>query len=600
MDSTHSSGKMNMNSTKVNEKHSLQWSMVRMLILGWLFPLCLFTVLMSFYVTTKVDHQIERSIMDSADKAVELVKLQFSESEKASKDASYQGVICDAYEDYKESDYERLFKERVMTFLKLQYQFDSTCSSAILLFPEDMDDIFYALNNSKNGTYKNIEYFEKNVRKDLLDIMRKADTRTVMFSRDNRIYMARNLVNSKFHPYAVLTLELEADSLFEAFADIWGQKNITVYEDGNVFLTCKNETAIPVSDETDKKLDQNHIVYEKGDGRFSHVYVRTKMYQSTFDFAIAVSNAEVYAEKGSITYIFIILLIFMIPLVYMIFMFFHNRVNRPVQEMVNAFDLLRNGQFGIQIEEESNSEEFQYLKNSFNHMSTQLKNQFEKIYKEEIALRDARIMALQSQINPHFLNNTLETINWEARLNENFKVSQMIEALSVMLEASMNRRSQPYNTLVEEMEYVDAYLYIIKQRFGDKVSYEKEIDESLLNVKIPKLIVQPIVENAVEHGMDPSRQGHICIRVYRKSGDVLCIEVEDNGTLSEEDRKKIHRLLTEELDPLNEKHVSLGIRNVARRLTMMYGDGFGLTIDNNEENHTVSTILVKIEEDIKQ
>ena len=97
------------------------------------------------------------------------------------------------------------------------------------------------------------------------------------------------------------------------------------------------------------------------------------------------------------------------------------------------------------------SKEFAYLGNSFNAMSDKLKNQFERIYKEELALRDAKIMALQSQINPHFLNNTLEIINWEARLADDVKVCQMLEALSTMLNAAMDRKHRPLIHLSEEM-----------------------------------------------------------------------------------------------------------------------------------------------------
>lgn len=142
----------------------------------------------------------------------------------------------------------------------------------------------------------------------------------------------------------------------------------------------------------------------------------------------------------------------------------------PLHDLIVAADAVRDGNLGIQIENVEDNREFYHVKDSFNHMSLQLKNQFDKIYLEEIALRDAKIMALQSQINPHFLNNTLEIINWEARLNGNYKVSGMIEALSTMLGATMNRREQQFHSIAEEMAYADAYLYIIAQRLAPNSS----------------------------------------------------------------------------------------------------------------------------------
>ncbi len=204
-------------------------------------------------------------------------------------------------------------------------------------------------------------------------------------------------------------------------------------------------------------------------------------------------------------------------------------------------------------------------------------------------------MALQSQINPHFLNNTLEIINWEARLNGNYKVSGMIEALSTMLGETMNRREAQFHSVAEEMAYADAYLYIISQRFGAKFRCEEKIDERLLNVQVPRLIIQPIVENAVEHGMDITEQGRLEVRLFTREDRYLCIEVEDNGHLTEEDRKRIDRILSQDIELAKEKRVSLGIRNVDQRLKMIYGADCGLFIESNEEDHTVSTILLKTE-----
>ena len=584
----------------VKERKSLRSGMVRMLLFGWFFPLLILIFMMSFLVTSKINDQIEHAIITSTDKAAEILKIQLEASETASKNASYLSVIRNAYDTYRMDEDRRDFQEKVLTFLNQQYRFDSNCRAVVLVFAEYLEENFFTFNNSKNGTYKDIEFFKNHVQDELLEHMEELDTNTELLTSEGRIYMVRNLVDSKFRPYAVLAMELDKESIMRGLFSIWGYEDVTIYLDGELFLDASKDETVVYDEAVREKLTTENLFFEKAQGKNSYVYKRIKMYNGEFDIAVRLNNSVLYAEMQVIRYVFVTLILFMIPLIYLIFMFFHRRVTKPVQEMVQAFNVVKSGEYGVQIEEGEDSEEFFYMKESFNHMSVQLKNQFEKIYKEEIALRDARIMALQSQINPHFLNNTLEIINWEARLNENYKVSQMIEALSTMLEASMNRRAQPFNTVAEEMVYVDAYLYIISQRFGEKFHCEKEIDESLLNCKIPRLIVQPIVENAVEHGMDIARKGEVILRLYKKEADVLCIEIEDNGNLSDKDEERIHRLLSEELDPLNEKHVSLGIRNVDRRLKMLYGDGFGLFITNNKNNHTVSTILVKINERTEQ
>lgn len=586
---------------KICRRKSLLWSMLFLLLFGWFLPLLVTNGIMSIMATRKVHTQIDRSVTTSMEKAAEIMELQLAESETASKNASYLNVIREAYLTYQDDGNRRDFQTTVFTFLEQQYMFHKNCQAVNLVFREYPDDIYYTYNNSTGGTYRDITYFKTYVAKDLLEEMDDLDTRTELRSYDGRLYMIRNLVDSKFHPFAILAIELNEESLMESLKSVWGYENAVVYLDGTYALSMEGGDSLHYGEEQQNRLAENDSFIEHASGRQNpYVYKRLKLYHSTLDCVVELDRSAIYAEIKTIRYVYGILAVFALPLVFIIYNFLNKRVNRPVQDLIKVFDVVRAGEYGTQIENMANSEEFYHMEESFNYMSSQLKQQFDKIYMEEIALRDAKIMALQSQINPHFLNNTLEIINWEARLNGNMRVSQMIEALSTMLEATMNRKADPYNTVAEEMEYVDAYLYIITQRYGEKFTCRKEIDESLLNYKIPRLIVQPIAENAIEHGMSITREGELVIRLYRKREDLLCIEIENNRPLSEEDQAKIHKLLKEEPNPQKEHRVSLGIRNVDQRLRMMYGPECGLFISNNKNNHTVSTILVKIDEGRQQ
>lgn len=586
---------------KICRRKSLLWSMLFLLLFGWFLPLLVTNGIMSIMATRKVHTQIDRSVTTSMEKAAEIMELQLAESETASKNASYLNVIREAYLTYQDGGNRRDFQTTVFTFLEQQYMFHKNCQAVNLVFREYPDDIYYTYNNSTGGTYRDITYFKTYVAKDLLEEMDDLDTRTELRSYDGRLYMIRNLVDSKFHPFAILAIELNEESLMESLKSVWGYENAVVYLDGTYALSMEGGDSLHYGEEQQNRLAENDSFIEHASGRQNpYVYKRLKLYHSTLDCGVELDRSAIYAEIKTIRYVYGILAVFALPLVFIIYNFLNKRVNRPVQDLIKVFDVVRAGEYGTQIENMANSEEFYHMEESFNYMSSQLKQQFDKIYMEEIALRDAKIMALQSQINPHFLNNTLEIINWEARLNGNMRVSQMIEALSTMLEATMNRKADPYNTVAEEMEYVDAYLYIITQRYGEKFTCRKEIDESLLNYKIPRLIVQPIAENAIEHGMSITREGELVIRLYRKREDLLCIEIENNRPLSEEDQAKIHKLLKEGPNPQKEHRVSLGIRNVDQRLRMMYGPECGLFISNNKNNHTVSTILVKIDEGRQQ
>ncbi len=579
-------------------KKSLRWSMVRRLMFGWFLPLLIMICVVIVLMTKNVLRQVEQTIQSSVDKTVEIMQIQLKDCETASKNASYMAMISKYYRQYFGQKDRTEFEKSVEEFLRQQYAYDDNCKTAELVVLNEPGSCYYALNESNGGSYQDIRFFNTKAKEKILEVAETLDTGTTLVGIDGRIYMVRNLVTSKFVPYAVLALELDQDSLMKSYAGIWGYADAALYWNGELLVQGLQEHEDHPEHNYDymqSALGERDALYEYKGGGYSHAYRRIKMYGGTMVLLVSLDNSVTYAEMKVMWYFFLILFLFMIPLVVQMMRFFHNKVTVPLGELMAAADMVKDGNLGVQVVNEEDNEEFYHMKESFNHMSKQLKNQFDKIYLEEVALRDAKIMALQSQINPHFLNNTLEIINWEARLNGNYKVSGMIEALSTMLGETMNRREAQFHSVAEEMAYADAYLYIISQRFGAKFQCEERIDERLLNVQVPRLIIQPIVENAVEHGIDITEQGRLAVRLFTREDGYLCIEVEDNGHLTEEDRKRIDRILSQDIELEKEKRVSLGIRNVDQRLKMIYGSDCGLFIESNENDHTVSTILLKME-----
>ena len=390
---------------------------------------------------------------------------------------------------------------------------------------------------------------------------------------------------------AVLEMRLDYEKVLEPFMSQLTDNTGGMIQDDNgniVYAECS----------MDKKYRPKDIESLKGISE-NYYLVRRTMKDTGWNFYIyrpkAVSENAIHKLLLKNIPIILISVLLLSFLGYV----FSLRMVSQLELLTENMNLINMGLRKVTVQSKS-KDEVGVLIQSFRRMMDQMNHLISEVYESKIQLQNSEMRALQAQINPHFLNNTLEIINWEARLNGNMRVSQMIEALSTMLEATMNRKADPYNTVAEEMEYVDAYLYIITQRYGEKFTCRKEIDESLLNYKIPRLIVQPIAENAIEHGMSITREGELVIRLYRKREDLLCIEIENNRPLSEEDQAKIHKLLKEEPNPQKEHRVSLGIRNVDQRLRMMYGPECGLFISNNKNNHTVSTILVKIDEGRQQ
>ncbi|MCR5268243.1 MAG: histidine kinase [Lachnospiraceae bacterium] len=527
--------------------------MAKIILLGWFLPLVLLTGAILLLLSGSMNRSGRNTAVNSAQRAVEILGMRLNDVELASKNASYLPVISESYRAFLSDHDRKELNESVTTFLKQQYRYHTMIKDAVLIFTAYPDELYYTYNNSKGGTYKDIQTFQQDTLQKVLEQSEELDTDTRLFGDGSRIYMIRNLVDSKFKPYAMLILELDREALSESLKSVWGYADGALYMQDHAATDTGAYTALlPAAGKitqvvSDKEIDfdaagNGKVAYTKIAGR-SYVTGGLNQYGKIFA-VVELDNNVIMAERKTYLYFGVILLILLIPLLVII-------------------------------------------------------RQYEHIYREEISLRDARIMALQSQINPHFLNNTLEIINWEARLSENYKISGMIEALSTMLSATMNRKSESAHTLREELNYVDAYLYIIERRFGDQLKVVKEIDEALLNVSVPRLIIQPIVENAVDHGVDAFKKNTVVIRI-RREDDFMLIEIENTGHLSAEDETRIHNILYG-VDDTGMRHISLGIRNVNSRLKLIYGDDCGLTIKNHEkEDTTISTIKITISDKKEQ
>ena len=563
-----------------------------MLTMCWFIPLIVLSFAMLFFVYGKMSRQLQNTIVTSADQAIDMCQIRLNEAMAASKDSSYLPEIKDSYAAYlADGDVKELNRD-VNLFLQQHYRYNSDFRMTVLYFLDNPDNLFYTY-QSPQETYAIVRYFQKNVQEQMIAMSEELDTDIAFVSDGNRSYMVRNIVNGKFEPIAMIVMELDAEHMFGSLKSIWGYRSGQVYIDDSSMLEGESEN--PMGDSTVRMM-KNAKYFPKGDR--SCVYKRLEAGRHRIDYMVMLDPEALTEEILLVRSIIGLLFLFMIPLVIIVFVFFNRHVNRPVAALRKGCKEMGKEHYSYRIEEQEQDEEFYELHAAFNGMADKLQYQFEKIYLEELALKDANIMALQSQINPHFLNNTLEIINWEARMNGNLKVSSMIEALSTMLEATMNRAKVQLILLSEELSYVDAYLYIISQRFGDNFECKKQIDENLLSVKVPRLIIQPIIENAVEHGMNFHEKGRVELNVYRDQNR-LCIEVMDNGVLTGKDKDKIRQLLSDQ-NVQDQPSLSIGIRNVNKRLKIMYGEEYGLTILSNAQGYTVSTITVKIEQEGNQ
>ena len=204
------------------------------------------------------------------------------------------------------------------------------------------------------------------------------------------------------------------------------------------------------------------------------------------------------------------------------------------------------------------------LEDRFDKMIVEIDQLIEKNNIETKKLKDAEMKALQAQINPHFIYNTLDALHWHAKLEKNNYLADMICKLADFFRISLHN-GENIITVREELKHVECYIAIEKMRFPELFSVEFDISDQIMEYKMPKLVLQPLVENSIKHGFESIQSGGCIIIRGRKENDMVLLEVEDNGCGIKE-------------SPImnGNKNSGYGVRNVHKRIVSLFGEDYGL------------------------
>lgn len=581
---------------RIKRNVSVKSRIIGLMVLCWLVPLFLMIGVNVYYISSshfenKISKQIEQLKFNDQISAERLEKVV-----DASRQSSYDGTLVELYKGYKEGTIpDRKLISSSMYYLGNQYGRDSTMKAAILWFRENPEALSCSTYNAgEGGTYQQVQEYWNEDHEAIAALSDTLDTKTRFYSNNNHLYLVRNLLNESYEEVATLVILLNKSYCFENYSAFPSETAVTLQiEDCTLQLTGKTVT----SEETGQDnmggssgytWDNNMLRIYHSMQNGEHQLVSRVRFEDSSSFAL------LYGYKA----VLVGMMLCLIPLLIILLGVFDRHVTSPIQTMMKGAAEIEKGNLGYQLGSEPKSTEFRYLAESFNQMSERLKYQFDHIYEEELALRDARIMALQAHINPHFMNNTLEIINWEARLSGNQKVSQMIEALATLMDAGIDRKKRPEVLLSEEMIYVNAYLYIISERLGKRLTVKKELPQELLQYKVPRLILQPVIENAIEHGVVKKGQGTVLITGYL-AGEFLYLEISNEAELTIQDEEKIKRLLDFEYDTSKEASGNLGIANVNQRLRILYGEPCGLKMEKTGDGHVIARLTILVEQESK-
>ena len=324
--------------------------------------------------------------------------------------------------------------------------------------------------------------------------------------------------------------------------------------------------------------------------RQGYTIVVSDVEENGWKIVSCVRTARLTASYNQVTLASILVISLLFLLFYLFSRYFLGQIITPLHTVVEGMKEMEEGNLTVHVEPAGQSE-IRTMIHSFNRMVRELKASIEENEQVQQKKHQAEVRALQSQINPHFLVNTLNSIRFMAQVSKFDGIRKMAEALIKILSCSF-RGSISFYTVREELDVLDSYLYLMKIRYSDGFEVVYDIDETCLDCKVPRLILQPIVENSIVHGLAEKEDdiGHLTVRL-KASGDSLIFTVEDDGRgMTEEE---IRQLLTHR-ERAEGDNTSIGVENVLSRLKLNFGSRYGIRMESQPGQYTKTILTIPL------
>lgn len=325
--------------------------------------------------------------------------------------------------------------------------------------------------------------------------------------------------------------------------------------------------SIPLISSLDIKGNNGDVEYE------NHTYIYN-MSKNSFGLSscmvVPYSRLFVMAVEdfGTIIIIFISLIIGII----LVILYISNKLVSPLSTIVLKMKQVGKGDFRTKLDTYEILE-LDEISVSFNEMTDKISHLIKEVYEAGLLIKEARIKYLQAQINPHFMFNVLSMIAIRLKLNKDEELYKMVQAFAGLMRGKLFRKDEIEIRINEEIEIAEFYLYLSKERFKNKVSYEINWeDEKLKTLFIPKLCIEPVVENAMIHGIEPKDdRGYINVKIEQQNNEVLLITVADNGVGFDKDKV---------ISGEKEGSPKVGLMNINRLINNLYGSEYGIEVES--------------------
>jgi two-component system, sensor histidine kinase YesM len=383
-----------------------------------------------------------------------------------------------------------------------------------------------------------------------------------------------NDINNITKKIGIMKINVDANAFYNIYKD-------KIIVNGDEFFLLDNDGTIISATNIDKMgqafdyriFGMNNLNSNQGYFQISSqgtVFLVTyyKIQSTGWKIVNIVPLKQLLKENTENKYEMILAMILSFAVCVLIAILFSSRMLVRLKRLCNLMGKLENEDFNVYAEPKGN-DEITVLYRSFNKMSVNLKDLINKVYTVQIKQREAELKSLQAQINPHFLFNTLDNIYWMGRMENAFETSRMVEALSKLFRLSLNSGKES-TTVKTEIEHIKNYVLIQQIRFKDEIKFSLSIDNEVMDCSTLKLVLQPLIENSITHGIKNMVKDGIINVIVKIEGRNLIFIVEDNGDCI--DIEEINSLLSDDI----KDNRGFAIKNVNERIKLFFGDDYGL------------------------
>jgi len=500
-------------------------------------------------------------------------------------------IIADPnIQDYSHSVYESDFSYERFRLLKLiseravSIANDDPYISSVIFIDNKGNEVTAGKYPSRAELHLKEEIIEKAVAQKgayvIIDISSK--TGTLICAR-----VLKSVKDFSIEPLGVLIMRVDFGNLVDQYISTAYELNLMIYQNDKVVYSNFND------------FDIDDVVLPKFTGNYGYdiinienvsyfvayttakytglVYLNIIPYQSIFRIVVAMREGV------------LISMIVLTLLTIVVNFKLADNLTKPLEQLTSKMKLIQNGAFELvygQDAEESRMDEIGQLQKNFYVMINKINTLIKEDHAKQIAIKDAQYKALQAQINPHFLYNTLDSINWMAKLNKQHEISRMVEALGCLLRSSISKK-EAMISVEQELEILHNYITIQKMRYGDRLIFEIDVPMDYFGYYVPKLSFQPVVENCINYALE-TMLGTCIIKLRAcAQGEEVKFYIEDNGPgISQELLSKINK------GEVESKGTGIGLKNIDERIKMAFGRKYGIVIQSRLGQGT--TVIITI------